>query len=93
MISAAMDTVTETSMAIAIAREGGIGVIHKNMSIENQAKQASTTAPSTRCSHASRAWSTCCPRPSRSGAGFRLRAVWTVQIHSHFGLQRLSSKR
>ncbi len=39
MISAAMDTVTETSMAIAIAREGGIGVIHKNMSIENQAKQ------------------------------------------------------
>ena len=39
MISAAMDTVTETTMAIAIAREGGIGVIHKNMSIEAQAKQ------------------------------------------------------
>ena len=39
MISAAMDTVTETNMAIAVAREGGIGVIHKNMSIENQAKQ------------------------------------------------------
>ena len=39
MISAAMDTVTETVMAIAIAREGGIGVIHKNMSIEEQAKQ------------------------------------------------------
>lgn len=39
MISAAMDTVTETKMAIAIAREGGIGVIHKNMSIEAQAKQ------------------------------------------------------
>ena len=39
MISAAMDTVTETNMAIAIAREGGIGVIHKNMSIEKQAKQ------------------------------------------------------
>ena len=38
-ISAAMDTVTETNMAIAIAREGGIGVIHKNMSIEEQAKQ------------------------------------------------------
>ena len=39
MVSAAMDTVTETTMAIAIAREGGIGVIHKNMSISEQAKQ------------------------------------------------------
>jgi IMP dehydrogenase len=39
MVSAAMDTVTETVMAIAIAREGGIGVIHKNMSIDEQAKQ------------------------------------------------------
>ncbi len=39
MVSAAMDTVTETTMAIAIAREGGIGVIHKNMTIDAQAKQ------------------------------------------------------
>ena len=39
LISAAMDTVTESQLAIAIAREGGIGVIHKNMSIEEQARQ------------------------------------------------------
>ena len=38
-VTAAMDTVTEAQMAIAIAREGGIGVIHKNMSIEEQARQ------------------------------------------------------
>ena len=39
MLSAAMDTVTDSRMAIAIAREGGIGIIHKNMSIEAQASQ------------------------------------------------------
>ena len=38
-VTAAMDTVTESQMAIAIAREGGIGVIHKNMSIDDQARQ------------------------------------------------------
>lgn len=38
-VTAAMDTVTESRMAIAIAREGGIGVIHKSMSIEDQARQ------------------------------------------------------
>ncbi|MCH3995292.1 IMP dehydrogenase [Prevotella cerevisiae] len=38
-VTAAMDTVTESAMAIAIAREGGIGVIHKNMSIAEQARQ------------------------------------------------------
>ncbi len=36
IISAAMDTVTESALAVAIAREGGIGILHKNMSIENQ---------------------------------------------------------
>ena len=39
IVSAAMDTVTEAKMAIAIAREGGIGVIHKNMTIAEQARQ------------------------------------------------------
>ena len=39
IMTAAMDTVTESDMAIAIAREGGIGIIHKNMSIERQADQ------------------------------------------------------
>ncbi|MDE5733899.1 MAG: IMP dehydrogenase, partial [Duncaniella sp.] len=39
IVSAAMDTVTEASLAIAIAREGGIGVIHKNMTIAEQARQ------------------------------------------------------
>ena len=39
IMSAAMDTVTEKAMAIAIARQGGIGIIHKNMSIEQQADQ------------------------------------------------------
>ncbi|MGN6476237.1 MAG: IMP dehydrogenase [Flavipsychrobacter sp.] len=39
MVSAAMDTVTETPLGIALAREGGIGMLHKNMSIERQAEQ------------------------------------------------------
>lgn len=40
LLSAAMDTVTEASLAIALAREGGIGILHKNMTIEKQAEQA-----------------------------------------------------
>lgn len=39
LLSAAMDTVTEASLAIALAREGGLGILHKNMSIERQAEQ------------------------------------------------------
>ena len=39
MLSAAMDTVTEASLAIALAREGGLGILHKNMTIEKQADQ------------------------------------------------------
>ncbi|MEX0736579.1 MAG: IMP dehydrogenase, partial [Bacteroidota bacterium] len=39
IMSAAMDTVTESGMAIAIAREGGIGILHKNMSVERHAEE------------------------------------------------------
>ena len=39
LLSAAMDTVTEARLAIALAQEGGLGVIHKNMAVEEQAKQ------------------------------------------------------
>src|SRR5689334_23342675 len=39
LLSAAMDTVTEASLAMALAREGGLGILHKNMTIEKQAQQ------------------------------------------------------
>ena len=42
LLSAAMDTVTEAEMAIALARAGGMGVVHKNMTIEEQARQVHT---------------------------------------------------
>ena len=41
LLSAAMDTVTESRLAIALAQEGGMGIVHKNLAIEEQAKQVS----------------------------------------------------
>ena len=43
VISAAMDTVTEAPMAIALARQGGLGIIHRNMSVEEQVEESFLT--------------------------------------------------
>ena len=42
LLSSAMDTVTEARMAVAMARQGGVGVLHRNLSVEDQAQQADT---------------------------------------------------
>src|SRR5919112_4262620 len=49
LVSAAMDTVTEARMAIAMARQGGIGILHRNLSIEEQAQQADLVKRSEAC--------------------------------------------
>ena len=51
IVSAAMDTVTDKSLAIAIARQGGIGIIHKNMTIADQADQVTRIRPQILKSH------------------------------------------
>jgi|GEM_PF-2915114 len=45
LLSAAMDTVTEASLAMALAREGGLGILHKNMTIEKQVEQVRKAPP------------------------------------------------
>src|SRR5258708_15633096 len=49
LISSAMDTVTEARMAAAMARQGCVGVLHRNMSVEEQAQQVDMVKPSAAC--------------------------------------------
>jgi len=61
LVSSAMDTVTEARMAVAMARQGGVGVLHRNLSVEDQAQQADMVKRSEAGMPRSPTWRHCAP--------------------------------